>query len=160
MASKLKCYQHISESFPGIVTGLSDHMPDSISVLAAVTLGARVIEKHFTDSTQREGPDHSFSMLPASFSEMVNMTRNLELSLGDGIKRIEENEKETVVMQRRSICLTNNKRKGDVLDISDLSVLRPCDADSIPPFEIEKVLGMSLKREMSAGEPIKWGDLA
>jgi sialic acid synthase SpsE len=153
----IKTYQ---ELFPGIVTGLSDHMPGHISVLGAVSLGARVIEKHFTDSIERKGPDHSFSMTPSSFKEMVSATRNLEASFGNGIKKVEENEGETVVLQRRSICIINNKSKGDVLSEDDLSFLRPCEEDSIPPYEKNKVIGKSLTQDVSKGEPLKWSYLA
>jgi len=152
----IKTYQ---ELYPGIITGLSDHMPGYVSVLGAVSIGARVIEKHFTDSTEREGPDHSFSMTPSSFGEMVRETRNLEASLGHGIKKVEENETETVILQRRSICIASKKSKGDILNGGDLSFLRPCQIDNIPPYDKDKVIGMRLTRNMDAGEPLTWDDL-
>ena len=152
----IKTYQ---ELYPGIITGLSDHMPGYVSVLGAVSIGARVIEKHFTDSTEREGPDHSFSMTPSSFGEMVRETRNLEASLGHGIKKVEENETETVILQRRSICIASKKSKGDILNGGDLSFLRPSQIDNIPPYDKDKVIGMRLTRNMDAGEPLTWDDL-
>ena len=72
-----------------IILGLSDHTEGYNSVLGAVALGARVVEKHFTDNNYREGPDHLFSMNPKSWKKMVNETRKLERSLGDGVKKIE-----------------------------------------------------------------------
>ena len=72
---------------------MSDHTHGHISVLGAVTLGARVVEKHFTDSNSRFGPDHKFSMNPVSWAKMVNDVRILESALGDGKKKIENNEK-------------------------------------------------------------------
>jgi len=144
---------------PGIIIGLSDHMLGHVSVLGAVALGARVIEKHFTDSTDRVGPDHSFSMTPVTWREMVERTRDLEASLGDGSKKVEENEKETVVLQRRSICATNGLKKGMQLKKHDLTMLRPCPADGIPPFEMQNVIGKTLKRNINPGEYIKWVDL-
>jgi N-acetylneuraminate synthase len=145
--------------YPGILTGLSDHMPGHVSVLGAVALGARVIEKHFTDSTDRAGPDHAFSMTPASWREMVDRTRELEASLGSGLKQVEENETETKVLQRRSICSVNSLPKGKKIEKQDLTMLRPCPADGIPPYEIHKLIGKSLKRNISPGEYIKWTDL-
>ena len=152
----IKTYQ---EMYPGIITGLSDHMPDHISVLAAVSLGARVIEKHFTDSVKRKGPDHSFSMTPTSFKKMVDETRILERSLGNGNKNIEDNEVETAVLQRRSICLSKKKMKGEVLSEDDLSFLRPCQKNNIPPYDTPKVLGKKLSRTLREGEPLVWSDL-
>ena len=87
--------------YPGMVLGLSDHSPGHAAALGAIALGARIIEKHFTDDTTRFGPDHAFSMTPATWREMVDRARELEAALGDGVKRIEANERETVVLQRR-----------------------------------------------------------
>jgi N-acetylneuraminate synthase len=84
----LKTY---AREFPDTVLGLSDHTPGCATVLGAVTLGARVIEKHFTDDRGREGPDHAFSMDPADWREMVERTRELESALGTEEKRIMEN---------------------------------------------------------------------
>lgn len=145
--------------YPGIITGLSDHMPGHVSVLGAVALGAKVIEKHFTDSIDRVGPDHAFSMTPATWREMVDRTRELEVSLGTGIKQIEENEMETVALQRRSICATNGLKKGQKIAQQDLTMLRPCPADGIPPFESDKLIGKSLNRDICSGEYIKWTDI-
>ena len=85
-----------------MVLGLSDHTPGHSTVLGAVALGARMVEKHFTDDISRTGPDHKFSMDPRSWREMVERTRELEAALGDGEKKIEENERDTVIVQRRS----------------------------------------------------------
>jgi sialic acid synthase SpsE len=152
----IRTYQ---EMFPGIITGLSDHMSDYISVLGAVSLGARVVEKHFTDSVKREGPDHSFAMTAASFREMVDATRKLEMSLGSGIKKIESNEVDTVIIQRRSICVSRTKLKGDVLSFDDFSFLRPCQPNNIPPYDASSLIGRKLKRDFSVGEPLTWDDV-
>ena len=73
-----------------VILGLSDHTPGHSSVLGAVALGARVIEKHFTDNNNLIGPDHKFSMNPKTWSDMVKETRRLELSLGDGLKKVKK----------------------------------------------------------------------
>ena len=83
-----------------LILGLSDHTPGHISVHGAITLGAKVIEKHFTDNNLRNGPDHAFSLNPKTWREMVNASRFLEKSLGDGEKKIELNEKESIIVQR------------------------------------------------------------
>ncbi len=145
--------------YPGIVLGLSDHMPGHVSVLGAVALGARVIEKHFTDSTDRDGPDHAFSMTPATWREMVDRTRELEASLGDGRKKIEENERETVVVQRRCIRANRDLGRDTRLSKDDLTMLRPCPADGIAPFEFSKLVGKRLKRNVTSGQHLKWEDV-
>ena len=97
--------------YPSMILGLSDHTPGHSTVLGAIALGARIIEKHFTDNCEREGPDHKFSMTPKTWKEMVDRSRELESSLGSGIKEIEKNELETVVLQRRSLRLKMISKK-------------------------------------------------
>lgn len=145
--------------YPGLILGLSDHTPGHATVLGAVALGARVIEKHFTDSNSRPGPDHKFSMNPQSWREMVERTRELENALGTGVKKVEENEKETVILQRRSIRLKKNLKQGHILTRDDLEVLRPCPHDALPPYLLEKVVGKSLSKDLGEGEHITWASL-
>ena len=114
------------EMFPTMILGLSDHTPGHATVLGAIALGARVIEKHFTDDVNRSGPDHKFSMDPKTWKDMVDRSRELEASLGGGVKKVEDNEKDTVVVQRRSIRLANSCPAGHVLQEGDLEFLRPC----------------------------------
>ncbi len=152
----LRTYQTL---FPGIILGLSDHTPGMATVLGAVSIGARVIEKHFTDDTSRVGPDHLFSMDPASWREMVNRTRELENSLGDGIKRIENNESSTSILQRRGVYAVKNLKLGSQLTRGDLAPLRPCPPDAIPVNEIDQVLNKRLINEIGKGEYLKWSDL-
>ena len=144
--------------YPDMVLGLSDHTPGHATVLGAVALGARVIEKHFTDDMARVGPDHKFSMDPRSWREMVDRTRELENSLGTGVKKVEDNEKQTVVLQRRSIRLRARVEQGAVLSREDLELLRPCPVDAVPPHEIGTVIGKALRRSMNAGEHLRWTD--
>ena len=101
---QLNVLKSFSAMYPGLTLGLSDHTPGHSCVLGAVALGARIIEKHFTDDVSRSGPDHKFSLDPTSWTEMVTRTRELEYALGNGIKRVEFNELETVVVQRQSSC--------------------------------------------------------
>jgi N-acetylneuraminate synthase len=145
--------------YPGVVLGLSDHMPGHVSVLGAVALGARVIEKHFTDSNDREGPDHAFAMNPAAWREMVDRTRELEACLGDGKKKIEANERETAIVQRRCVRASRDLAEGVMLDMNDLTVLRPCPVDAVAPYDIQKLMRKRLRRSLRAGEHLKWGDV-
>jgi N-acetylneuraminate synthase len=152
----LKTYRRL---YPSMVLGLSDHTPGHSTVLGAVALGARIVEKHFTDDISRTGPDHKFSMDPRSWREMVERTRELEAALGDGDKKVEENERDTVIVQRRSVRVANGMSKGTVIRASDLRPLRPCPADGIPPYRSSELVGRILGRDLVAGEHIKWTDL-
>lgn len=145
--------------YPDMVLGLSDHTPGHATVLGAVALGARMVEKHFTDDIDRSGPDHKFSMDPLAWREMVQRTRELEAALGTGVKRVEENEVDTVVLQRRSLRAVVPLKQGHVISIGDLTPLRPCPRDAVEPFELEKVVGRSLRRDLLQGENIKRGDV-
>jgi sialic acid synthase SpsE len=152
----LRTYREIH---PDLILGLSDHTPGHATVLGAVSLGARIIEKHFTDDTSRVGPDHAFSMDPASWDEMVKRTRELENALGAGVKKVEENEYETSILQRRCIRAVSSMDQGSILDRTGLIVLRPCPTDGIPPYEIERLLGRKLRRSLQAGDHVRWTDL-
>lgn len=156
---QLKVLETFKKEFPGMVLGLSDHTPGHATVLGAVSLGARIIEKHFTDDVSREGPDHKFSMDPSTWREMVDRTRELEAALGDGNKKVEGNERETVVIQRRSLCWTRNIHKGETICRSDLEPLRPCPLDGIPPYQLDELLGKTSLVEGVKGGHIKWTDI-
>ena len=97
----LNVLKQFKKIYPKLILGLSDHTPYHSTVLGAISLGARIIEKHFTDDNSRVGPDHSFSMNPVAWKEMIERSRELENALGDGFKKIEDNEKETTIIQRR-----------------------------------------------------------
>ncbi len=130
--------------WPKMILGLSDHTPGHATVLGAVALGARIVEKHFTDDNARVGPDHTFSMTPETWRDMVDRTRELEAALGDGVKRIEANECETSVVQRRGLYTTAALAIGHVLTDADLKPLRPAPKDSVPPFRLAEVVGRPL----------------
>jgi len=145
--------------YPDLILGLSDHTPGHSTVLGAVALGARIIEKHFTDNVDRQGPDHAFSMDPKNWRDMVDRTRELEFALGNGIKKVEDNELETVVLQRRSLRLKRDMMINDFISEDDLEILRPCPEDAVQPYLIDKVIGMKLRRDMLKGEYIRFLDI-
>jgi N-acetylneuraminate synthase len=149
----LKAYRVM---FPNVALGLSDHTPGHSTVLGAVALGASVVEKHFTDDTRREGPDHPFSMTPPTWREMVDRTRELELGLGDADKRVAENEKETVIVQRRCLRASQDLQAGTVLNRDMIDCLRPAPTDGVFPFEMESILGLRLRVDMQRGDYFKW----
>lgn len=138
--------------YPNMIIGLSDHTPGHATVLGAITLGARIIEKHFTDDTSREGPDHLFSMDPKTWRDMVDRSRELEAALGSTKKKIEENELETVVLQRRSIRAKYNLKLGSIIKDTDLEVLRPSPKNSLAPHEINKIVGKKILQDIKKGD--------
>jgi N-acetylneuraminate synthase len=142
--------------FPDVVLGLSDHTPGHSTVLGGVALGARVVEKHFTDDNMREGPDHPFSMTPNAWREMVDRTRELELALGSPDKRVAANEIETVVVQRRCLRAARPIRAGEILSREDIDVLRPAIPGAILPGEIDAVVGVRAIVDIPAGGALRW----
>jgi sialic acid synthase SpsE len=148
-----------TQRYPDAVLGLSDHTHGHATVLGALALGARVFEKHFTDDNHREGPDHAFAMNPQSFKEMVGMSSDLYCALGDGKKKIEDNERDSAVVQRRSIRYVKDLKKGHVITPADIFPLRPAPADSILPNEIDSVIGRTLAHETKEDDYVRHGDL-
>ncbi len=155
----LNVIKNMKHRYPKAVIGLSDHTTGYATVLGAITLGAKIIEKHFTDDNNRKGPDHKFAMNPNDWASMILEARNLENALGDGIKKIEENEKNTYLVQRRSIRVKNNLPAGHIISRGDLEVLRPQEKGSISPNQLDKVIGKRLRKNMTSGDTITFEDL-
>lgn len=152
----LKAYK---ELFPDCVLGLSDHTFGHATVVGAIALGARVIEKHFTDDNGREGPDHKFAMNPTTWREMVKASLEVWEALGDGIKKVEENEMNSRIVQQRSLFIKRDIKKGMILNREDVIPLRPIIEDGIKPNELDKVVGRRICRDIDAGEYLTWEDL-
>lgn len=135
-----------------VIYGLSDHTPGHTTVLGAIALGARVIEKHFTDDNGRDGPDHKFSMNFNTWKLMVEQARFLEQSLGDGNKKIEKNEKQTFLIQRRGIYAKKNIYPKKKINKSDLICLRPCNRKIFSAQDFNCLLGRYSKKLIKKGE--------
>jgi N-acetylneuraminate synthase len=142
--------------YPQLVLGLSDHTHGHATVLGAIALGARVVEKHFTDDNLREGPDHAFAMNPRTWAEMVTAARQLERALGSGNKLVADNERETVVIQRRCLRAARAIQAGEVLTREMIDVLRPAPAGAIMPYEIQAVLGTRALVDIETGQELRW----
>jgi sialic acid synthase SpsE len=135
---------------PDAVLGLSDHTAGHVTVCAAVALGARVFEKHFTDDNGRDGPDHAFAMSPESWRAMVDAANATDAALGDGVKRVEANEADAAVVQRRALRFAGDLPAGHRLGPQDLLATRPCPPEGIPPHRVNEVLGRDLAVAVSA----------
>jgi N-acetylneuraminate synthase len=145
--------------FPDLILGLSDHAAGHAAILGAVALGARVIEKHFTDDTHRVGPDHPFSMTPQTWREMVDRTRELERALGSADKFVSGNEAQTVIVQRRCLRAACDIRTGETLQREMIDVLRPATPGAIMPYEINAVLGTRALVDIPVGKELRWTEL-
>lgn len=150
----LNVLRQFATRYPEVILGLSDHTTGHATVLGSIALGARVIEKHFTDDNTRSGPDHGFAMNPSTWREMVDRSRELEASLGDGVKRIEENERKSALVQRRSLRATADLPIGHTLRAQDLEALRPIPEDGIEPYRSAELDGKKLTRPLTKGEHI------
>ncbi len=147
----LKSYKKIFGN--KIILGLSDHTPGHTTVLGAVAMGARVVEKHFTDDNRRIGPDHAFSMNFNTWKTMVSETRVLEKALGDGIKKIEKNENQSSLVQKRSIYAINSIKKNQSFR-NNIIVLRPALKNHLPADKFSWLKNKKAKKNIKKGECI------
>jgi len=152
----LKTYRQM---WPNLILGLSDHTHGHATVLGAVALGARVVEKHFTDDNHREGPDHAFAMNPTSWAEMVQATRQLERAMGSANKTIAENEHDTVIVQRRCLRAARDIKAGEIMTREMIDVLRPAAPGAIMPYDINQVVGLTARQDISSGQELRWTQL-
>lgn len=148
----LRAMQTIANEF-GVCVGYSDHTLGIEIPVAAVAMGASVIEKHFTLDRNMEGPDHKASLEPDELCEMVKAIRNVEDALGDGVKRITESERKNIIIARKSIVAARNIKKGEVFTESNLTTKRP--GDGVSPMRWNEVLGQTAKRDFEEEEKIE-----
>lgn len=153
----LKAMLSIKEKFQTPI-GYSDHTLGIEVPVAAVALGAKIIEKHFTLDKTLPGPDHVASLEPNELKEMVLAIRNIELAVsGDGEKAPSESETKNIAIARKSIHLTKNLQKGHILTDDDLIPLRP--GDGISPMEWEKVIGKKLNTDKTEFDKLLFSDI-
>ncbi|MEH1796634.1 N-acetylneuraminate synthase [Nostoc sp.] len=139
-----------------VPVGYSDHTTGIEVALAAVALGACVIEKHFTLDKNLPGPDHKASLDPKELQALVKGVRTVECALGNGLKQPTESETNTRAIARRSLAVTCYVVEGTVLEPEMLTALRP--ASGISPTLQELVLGRKVTRSLQAGQLISWSD--
>jgi len=152
----LKTYQAM---FPNAVLGLSDHTHSPAPIVGAVALGARVIERHFTDSNDREGPDHKFAMNPENWAEMVHQVRTLERALGSTDKFVTGSEGETYVLQRRCLRAARDIQTGETITADLVEPLRPAAPGAIMPWELESLVGKKTLIDMPFGMDFRWENI-
>ncbi len=152
----LKVIRNLGLVFKKIV-GFSDHTIGFESALGSVGYGASIIEKHFTLDKNMEGPDHKASLEPEELKDLISMIRNLEKSIGDGIKKPTTSEEKNIKIVRRSLFSKEFIRKGTVIEEKHLEALRP--GDGISPMEIKKILGKKVRYDIFKGKKIRFEDL-
>ena len=147
----------LSDKFPNAEIGFSDHSIGPTMALAAIALGATIVEKHFTDTKDRQGPDISCSMDPDELEHLIKRSKEVAYSR-DRKKFIANVEKDVYKFARSSIVSDKNLKKGDTIDRQNIWARRPGNGE-IPAFEFEKVLGKTLKRDIAKNTQLKWSDL-
>jgi N,N'-diacetyllegionaminate synthase len=140
-----------------VPVGYSDHTVGNQAAIAAVALGARIIEKHFTLSRTLEGPDHAASMEPQELKDYVASIRITETLLGDKIKAPTLSERKNIQGIRRSVVATRMLLAGTLLTQDMLTCKRP--GTGIPPYELEKMIGKRLNIDIQKDEPLQWEHL-
>lgn len=152
----LNAIKSLQKSFKNII-GYSDNGNDLLVPVIAVSLGAKIIEKHFTLNKNFVGPDHSISANPKEFIDMVKNIRKIEEILGDGIKKCQSSELQNIIEARRSITAKVEILQGEKIKREFIDFKRP--ATGIEPKFIKKVLGKTVKNNIHKGESIKWDEL-
>lgn len=149
---KLKIMDLLSKTFD-VKIGLSDHSMDSIGAIAAVAMGAKVIEKHFCLSRDIETADSSFSMEPEEFKKMVADIRQTEKVMGNTSFRLSEKEKGNR-MFRKSIFVVKDIKQGEIYTEENIRIIRP--GYGLAPKHYQEILGKKASKDIEWGEPIEW----
>jgi len=148
----LRAMQSIEAAF-GAAVGYSDHTAGIEVAIAAAALGATVIEKHFTLDKNLPGPDHKASLEPDELKAMVSAIRNIEVALGDGIKRLTPSESSNKLVARKSLVASKAIRCGEVLSAENITIKRP--GTGISPMDWDAVMGRKAVRDFVVDELIK-----
>ena len=148
----LRTIPHLSKAF-GVPTGLSDHSMSLAVPVAAVTLGACVIEKHFTLSRNELSPDSSFSLEPSEFKEMVNAVRTAEKAIGEVYYGLTKSEKESRVF-RRSLFAVKYIKAGEKIVSSSIRSIRP--SHGLHTRHLNEIIGRRAKKDILPGTPLSW----
>lgn len=147
----LKAMTSIATSF-GVAVGYSDHTNGIEIPIAAVALGATIIEKHFTVDRRMLGPDHKASIEPSELTAMIKAVRNIEIALGDGIKKPTLGELKNKTLVRKSIVARMLIKKGDIFTDENLAVKRP--GGGISPMQWDQVIGKKATQDFGENEYI------
>jgi N-acetylneuraminate synthase len=154
---RINCITLLKENFPDAVVGLSDHTENIYTSIASVALGASIIEKHFTDSKNRKGPDISSSMDSSELKELIKATNEVYLSRGNIKKPIPE-EKRTMDFAFASVAAIEDIFKGEILNSKNIFPLRP-NSGHFKIKDYERLLGRKVKKDIKKGFQLKKNDV-
>lgn len=154
---RLQAMSQIQKSFPDAIIGLSDHTEGIYTCLGAVSLGAKVIEKHFTDDKKSRGPDMSCSMDPNELKELIDGSKIIYEAL-EGKKAPLKEEKKTIAFAFASVAATKNIKKNDILTTENIFPIRPGNG-YFQIKDFKKLLGKKAKKNISKGNQLKRNDL-
>ncbi|MEG2717706.1 MAG: N-acetylneuraminate synthase, partial [Eubacterium sp.] len=149
----LRAMQTLKETF-NVPVGYSDHTKGIEVPIAAVAMGAEIIEKHFTLDCSMEGPDHKASLEPEALTQMVQAIRNIEKAMGSGKKEPSPSEKKNIPIARKSIVANCDIEKGTVFTVENLTTKRP--GNGISPMKWNEILGQKATRHFKEDELITW----
>lgn len=150
----LNLIKTLKQLYPQSIVGFSDHSLGITATLGAVCFGAKIIEKHFTLDKTLNGPDHWFSMDPNDMKNIVSEVRNLECAFGDGRKILRGDEIDEKYASTRSLHANKDLKAGEKITRNDITMLRP--GYGISPFDLPKILGISLRKDIKKGEVLEW----
>lgn len=155
-AQNLRTIPAMAQLF-GCAVGFSDHTEGLGAAVAAVTLGACALEKHFTLDRSLPGPDHRASLEPEDFARLVRAVRDAEASLGEAAKTVHEVEWDVRSIARRSVVASRDIAEGETLQLSDLDMKRP--AGGLSGRDLRALSGRRTVRALAVGEPLRWADV-
>jgi N-acetylneuraminate synthase/sialic acid synthase len=153
----LKVITSFRENFPDKVIGLSDHQSGISMALVAFTLGARIIEKHFTINRAWKGTDHAFSLEPVGLTKLVRDLRRAKVAIGDGVKQSIDKEVKPLFKMGKKLVAATDLKKGKILTDTDITIKSP--NDGLPPYEWDNIIGLTLKKDLKKDENINFADL-
>lgn len=148
----LKAMLTLKQCF-GVRVGYSDHTKGIEVPIAAVAMGAEIIEKHFTLDQSLPGPDHVASLEPNELEEMVKSIRNIDQAIGNGIKQVSDSERNNITIARKSIIAAKNIKAGEIFTEENLTVKRP--GNGISPMRWDDIIGRIAKRDFIEDELIE-----
>jgi N,N'-diacetyllegionaminate synthase len=152
--ANLRAMETLAREFPDCAVGYSDHTPGITCPVAAAAMGATVIEKHFTLDKTMEGPDHAASLDPVELTAMVAGVREVELALGDGVKRPSASERENIAVARRFLVAVTAIKAGEPFTETNVTARRT-GCGGVSPMRWDEVMGTPARKDFDAGEAIE-----
>jgi len=152
----LRAMNTLAQAF-SLPVGFSDHSEGFLAAVIAASMGAKVIEKHFTLDKAMSGPDHRASSTPEEFAQLVQNVRQAEVMLGSPRKTCQSEERQMATVSRKSIVLARSMQVGEEITLSDIRMMRP--GTGLGANLIPKVVGQKLRTDLDVGHQLTWADL-